>query len=456
MTRSVGSGKVGLRMNSNSLKKAVGIITNNFGLKLLAIVVSCGLWFVVNNNIDPTEKKSYNNIKVEILNEDLLTNEGKVYDILDGTDTVSVEVYGKRSVLQYISKDDIKATADMSQLSFMNTISIEVSSARNNSELEFKTNIDNVKLSIEDRKRVQMIINTTTTGEPADGYIVGNITASQNIVRLSGPESVINSVDHVEAAVNIDGYSADINTSAELKLYDVDNNEIKNSSISMNISTVNMAVTILATKEVPLEFIVPDEPPEGYVITDEIISVPETITIAGRKSVLDGISKITVSDSALSVADNTKDMTTIVNITKYLPTGIQIADSSFNGNVSVTIGIEQIVTKELKIPSKNFAAGNIPDGFNVTLKEVDNEEPYVIKISGTQAVVDAVSANDVIGVVDMNMISDELGIEEWVSGNYIGKITFNLPDNVELDSDYSMTLVLEENTEDEENEKKNN
>jgi YbbR domain-containing protein len=423
---------------------------------LLAIVVSCGLWFVVNNNIDPTEKKSYNNIKVEILNEDLLTNEGKVYDILDGTDTVSVEVYGKRSVLQYISKDDIKATADMSQLSFMNTISIEVSSARNNSELEFKTNIDNVKLSIEDRKRVQMIINTTTTGEPADGYIVGNITASQNIVRLSGPESVINSVDHVEAAVNIDGYSADINTSAELKLYDVDNNEIKNSSISMNISTVNMAVTILATKEVPLEFIVPDEPPEGYVITDEIISVPETITIAGRKSVLDGISKITVSDSALSVADNTKDMTTIVNITKYLPTGIQIADSSFNGNVSVTIGIEQIVTKELKIPSKNFAAGNIPDGFNVTLKEVDNEEPYVIKISGTQAVVDAVSANDVIGVVDMNMISDELGIEEWVSGNYIGKITFNLPDNVELDSDYSMTLVLEENTEDEENEKKNN
>jgi hypothetical protein len=133
MTRSVGSGKVGLRMKSNSLKKAVGIITNNFGLKLLAIVVSCGLWFVVNNNIDPTEKKTYNNVKVEIVNEELLTNDGKVYDVLDGTDTVSVEVYGKRSVLQYISKDDIKATADMAQLSYMNTIGIEVSSARSKS-----------------------------------------------------------------------------------------------------------------------------------------------------------------------------------------------------------------------------------------------------------------------------------------------------------------------------------
>jgi YbbR domain-containing protein len=443
-------------MKSNSLKKAVGIITNNFGLKLLAIVVSCGLWFVVNNNIDPTEKKPFNNIKVEIINEDMLTNEGKVYDIIDGTDYVNVEVYGKRSVLQYISKDDIKAVADMSQLSFMNTISIEVSSSRSNSDLEFKTNIDNVKLSIEDKKRVQMIINTTTTGEPAEGYIVGSISASQNIVRLSGPESVINSVDHVEAAVNIDGYSTDINTSAELKLYDVDNNEIKSSSISMNISTVNIAVTILATKEVPLEFVVPDSPPEGYITNGEIISVPENITIAGRKSVLDSISKITVADSLLSIADKTSDMTTIVNIKKYLPTGTQFADSSFNGNVSVTVGIEQIVTKELKVPAKNFAAGNKPENFDVTLKELDGQEDYTIKISGTQENVNSVNADEVIGVVDMDSVADELGIEEWVQGSYVGKITFNLPDSVTLDHDYSMTLELEKVTEDEENEKNNN
>jgi YbbR domain-containing protein len=224
----------------------------------------------------------------------------------------------------------------------------------------------------------------------------------------------------------------------------------------MNISTVNMAVTILATKEVPLEFVVPDEPPEGYVVSDEIVSAPETVTIAGRKSVLDGISKISVSDSLLSIADKTSDTTTIVNIAKYLPTGIQFADSSFNGNVSVTIGIEPIITKELRIPARNFAAGNIPEGFEVTLKEVDEGEPYVVKISGTQEAVNAVTANSVIGVVDMDMMAAELGVEEWVSGSYIGKITFNLADNVTLDSNYSMTVILDKNTDDEENEKKNN
>ncbi|MBO5144555.1 MAG: hypothetical protein J6C19_03340 [Lachnospiraceae bacterium] len=424
------------------LKKTVGMISNNFGLKFLAVVVSCGLWFVVNNITDPMETKPFNNIPVEIINDDMITSEGKVYEVLDGTNVVNVTVVGKRSVLDYITKDDIKAVADMSELTFMNTVGIEVSSTRNNSELEFRTNIDNVKLSIEDMKRVQMIISTSTSGEPADGYVVGNVSTSQNIVRLSGPESLINQIDHVDAVANIDGYSSDINTSVELKLYDADNNEIRSSSIKMNISTVNVAVSIFATKEVPLSFVIPDEPAEGYVVSEEIVSVPETILIAGRKSVLDNVTRITVSDAALSVADRTESVTNIINIKKYLPSGTQFADSSFNGNVSVTVGIERLVTKELEVPAKNFAAGNKPGNFEVTLREAADRDYYTIRITGTQEAVDAVQAEDVIGVVDMNMILEDLNLEEWSAGSYSGTITFNLPDNVTLGEDYKMTVEL--------------
>lgn len=424
------------------LKKTVGMISNNFGLKFLAVVVSCGLWFVVNNITDPMETKPFNNIPVEIINDDMITSEGKVYEVLDGTNVVNVTVVGKRSVLDYITKDDIKAVADMSELTFMNTVGIEVSSTRNNSELEFRTNIDNVKLSIEDMKRVQMIISTSTSGEPADGYVVGNVSTSQNIVRLSGPESLINQIDHVDAVANIDGYSSDINTSVELKLYDADNNEIRSSSIKMNISTVNVAVSIFATKEVPLSFVIPDEPAEGYVVSEEIVSVPETILIAGRKSVLDNVTRITVSDAALSVADRTESVTNIINIKKYLPSGTQFADSSFNGNVSVTVGIERLVTKELEVPAKNFAAGNKPGNFEVTLREAADRDYYTIRITGTQEAVDAVQAEDVIGVVDMNMILEDLNLEEWSAGSYSGTITFNLPDNVTPGEDYKMTVEL--------------
>ncbi|MDE6909216.1 MAG: hypothetical protein K2P44_01890 [Lachnospiraceae bacterium] len=437
-------------MKSNILRKVVGILTHNFGLKLLAVVVSCGLWFVVNSITDPVEKKPFSNIPVEIINEDVVTSEGKVYEILDGTNYVNVVVMGKRSVLDNIARDDLRAVADMSKLTFMNTVGIEVSSARNNSELDFKTNIDNVKLLIENRKSIQKSILASVSGEPAEGYVAERALASPNVVRFSGPESLIMEIDHVEAVANIEGSSSDISTSVDLKIYDADDNEIKSNSIKMNISTVNVSVSILATKEVPLEFTIQGEPEAGYIVGKDVVSVPETVTIAGRSSVLDNVSRITVADPALSAEDLTESTTTIVNVKKYLPSGVQFADSSFSGNVSVTIEIEKLVTKELEIPARNFAAGYKPEGFQITLKELVDKDSYVIRISGTQAAVDVVNAEEIIGVIDMNLMLENLGLQQWDVGSYQGDITFNLPDNVTLAEPYKMTVevgAIEDETE---------
>lgn len=447
------------------IRKLTALITNNIGLKILAVIVSVGLWFVVNNINDPLETMPFNNIPVEILNEDEITNSGKVYEIIDNTGTVNVRVTGKRSVLRYITKENIRAVADMEELTFMNTIGIEVSSTRNNSELEFKTNIDSVKLSIEDMKRIQMIINTSTSGEPAEGYIVGSVTPSQNIVRLSGPESLINQIDHVDAVASIDGYSSDINTNVELKLYDAEGKDIKSNSIKMNISTVNVAVTILATKEVPIEYSIADEPEQGYIANGTIMSEPETVWIAGRRSVLDAVTKVTVSDPALSLEGKTDDVTSMINIKKYLPIGTQLADSSFSGNVNVKVEIEPVETKELMIPSRNFAIGfgihEKPENMDAVIDEFENRDNtrFRVRISGTKAAVDAVDENSVIGVIDMDKVFSGLGMESWEAGTYTGEIVFDfkLPEGLKVKTDnaYALTVILSEREEDEEENEEN-
>lgn len=437
-------------MKNKGLKKVVGLVADNFGLKLLAVVVSCGLWFVVNSITDPIETKPFTNVPVEIINEHLVTDEDKVYEVLDGTDMVNVTIIGKRSVVTNISKDDIRVVADMSKLTFMNTVDIEVSSIRSNSSLEFRTNVDNLKLSIEDIKRDQKKINISTTGEPAEGFVVGDINTSQNVVRLSGPESLISQIDHAEAVANIDGYSSDVDTNVEIRLYDANDKEVKSNSIKMNISTVNVSVSILATKEVPLSFTITGEPADGYIVGEEVLSVPETVLIAGRRSVLDSVTKIAVADPALSVADKSESMTNIINIKKYLPTGVRFADSSFSGNVSVTVGIEELITRELSIPAKNFAAGNRPAGFDLVLREVTDRDQYTIKISGTRSAVSAVDPDSVIGVIDMNAVREGLGLQEWSAGRYAGEIVFELPEDVTLAEKYMMTVELETIGEDEE------
>lgn len=112
-------------MKNSILKKAVRLVTNNFGLKILAVIASCGLWVVVDNINDPLDSETFYNVPVDIINADLVTNEGKVYDVLDGTDVVNVTVRGKKSLLSYVAKEDIRAVADMSELTFMNTIGID-------------------------------------------------------------------------------------------------------------------------------------------------------------------------------------------------------------------------------------------------------------------------------------------------------------------------------------------
>lgn len=419
-------------------------LTHNLGLKILALVFSVGLWFVVNNITDPVGEKSFYNVPVEIINEDMIADEGKVYEVLEGTDAINVKITGKKSVISYINKEDIKAVADLSELTFMNTVSIKVSSVKNNTELEFAPSVENMKLSIEDMKQVQKMINTSTAGVPAEGYIVGTVTPSQNVVRLSGPESLVDQIDRVEAVANISGYSTDITSSVELKFCNAEGDEIESSSIKTNISTINVAVTILGTKEIPLKFAVQGKPKDGYVVSRNMEMVPETVRIAGRKSVLDSITEINIADAALMVDGLNEDMTTVVNIRKYLPSGVQLADTSFDGDVSVTVNIEPLVTKEYDIPVKNFAVGNAPEGYDVFIQEFENDgvKDYKISVSGVESEIRKIRANEVIGVVNMQKIAETQGITEWTEGSYVGEITFNLSESIVLKAPYSLTIVL--------------
>ena len=265
-------------------------------------------------------------------------------------------------------------------------------------------------------------------------------------MNLSGPQSLIEQIDHVEAVVNIAGYATDINSSVELKLCDAQGNEIKSNSIKMNISAINVAVTILATKEVPLNFVVQGEPAEGYIVFDELNAEPETIKLAGRKNVLDAVSEINIVDSALKVDGLKESFATYVNIRKYLPAGTQFADSTYNGVVSIAVTIEPLVTQEFEVPVKNIAIGNIPEGFDATIQEFEGTgvEKYKISVSGVEEDIKKMNAKDIIGVIDMKLLAQEQELTEWHEGSYVGELTFNLPENVFANKQYSLTVILED------------
>ena len=160
-------------------------IMNNLDLKILAVLFSIILWLIVVNIDDPVKSVQFSGVEVQIMNGEELVEQGKVYEVLDGTNVVTVTVTGRRSILEDIAKENITAVADMKDLTSMDTLSIEVASNKYANEIDdIKCDQENVRLSIEDLARVQKVIQIAVVGVPRDGYILGSVTTNLNQIYL--------------------------------------------------------------------------------------------------------------------------------------------------------------------------------------------------------------------------------------------------------------------------------
>ena len=100
-------------------------ILKNWGLKLMAVLIAFLVWFLVANIEDYTVTKAITGIPVEILNENAITGQDMVYDIVQGK-TVDIKVDGRRSVVEKLTAEDFTASADLSELSITNSVQITV------------------------------------------------------------------------------------------------------------------------------------------------------------------------------------------------------------------------------------------------------------------------------------------------------------------------------------------
>ena len=59
----------------------------------------------------------------------------------------------------------------------------------------------NMEISLEDLLQAQFVIGAATTGQLAEGCALGEVTVSPNLLKVSGPESVVSRIDHVTASI---------------------------------------------------------------------------------------------------------------------------------------------------------------------------------------------------------------------------------------------------------------
>lgn len=393
---------------------------DDWGLKLGSVVFAILVWFIVTNFNDPVVQYKVYNVKVSLRNTNVITDQGQTFEVLNDSNVIdTVTITGPRSVIDALDEENVIAYADFNDLTLQNTVAIKLNTNKYSSQIEsIKGSIDTVQLNIENLKTKTLALSTVTSGTVSEGYIIGDVTTDENQVRISGPESLIDEIVRAEVNVPVTGFSQDIVTDVDIVLMNSAGEPVVSGYITSNISKVRVKVEMLQTKRVPLEFESSGIPADGYEATGVITCEPESILVAGRASVLQNLESIHVDDP-VNITGQAGNMMTLVDVSDSMPTGIRIADTAFDGKVSVTVYIDHTSTRVMQLDSEDIRFINVPEGYEVEL--VDPTGKFSVSFAGLQNRLDTLSVDSIEAIADLTNILDQ---EDTVGDHYHVVLTF--------------------------------
>lgn len=418
--------------------KILKTLTKNLGFKILAVVFAFILWLVVYNTDDPTITVSYTtNVTVE--NASAVTDMNKCYEVLNGTNTVSFAVTAKRSVLNKLEDTDFTAVADMNRMIVNEdgdkaNVPIEITSKRSNSSLKYNGKNKYLEVSLEDLMKRRFIITADTSGKVADGYALGEVTVTNpNVLNVSGPASIVNKIDSVVATIDVDGMSMNLSDNVIPALYDADGQEIDTTKLKLSNTTVTISAKILSVKEIPLVFSTSGVP-YGDNRVVEISSKPETIKVKGSSTTLNPLSSLNIPGDVLNVSGASEDITTTIDISEYLPDGVELVNAS-DATVTVTVRIEAYELKKFNLSTSQINVNGLDSNYDLSF----DQSTVAVTVSGLKNDLNKLKTSQLSASIDVT----DLGV-----GTHQVNLDLNLDEDNYAYQTITVTIEIKDKTKD--------
>lgn len=405
-------------------------LTHNLWLKLLSLGIAIVVWFVIINSEDPIGSREFKDIPVKLLNESQVQEREKVLEVLDG-DTVDVVVEGRRSQLDVLTESDIVATADLLEVSFMDTVLVKAS-VPNYPDVTVTNNGENVmKLLFDDYVTKRFSFQVDTVGEPMAGYYVGDALPSPNIIQISGAKTVLDKVKEVVLEVDVSGRSVDFTTTAIPVVYDMNGDKISSSKLNLQAEsdTVTVNVPILASKEMKVRVTTVGEVPEGYeLLTENIAFQPETIRVAGSKEDLEKLGYYLTLE--VDVTGQTGTIEKNIPISTMLDdelTSLRVVDTQI---AAVKVTVTPYEEQTLEIPVSKIDVQNMGDGLRVDFGQ-NASVPVTLRYKKVRA-----------PLITVDYLKPSVDLSGYTEGTYKIPLRLELPSKVLWDEGKELDVVI--------------
>lgn len=368
-------------------------VFNHFGLKVLSLVIAIIVWLVVANVDDYRTTKQITGIEIEFINGDAITSKNKVYETPEGT-AVDVVVKGRRKIVENLDSGDFKAVADLSKMSVTNAVAVDVSaiSPSVNREITITNTSAAVVVAVENKIERQLPIVVRAMSEVAEGYAIGNRTATPNLITVKGAESVVNTIEEVVVNVEVAGKSRTVTMQAPPVFLDKSGERLDSSKFEYDVEQIETVVEILPMKEIPVKLGTTGQPAEGFMVAS-IDYQPSSINVVGKAVALNSLKEIVINDIDVTGCD--EDLETSIDILDYLPEGVTLVGE--HSEIMVKIAVKRVLEKALTLDL---------EGVNVIGKDDTLEYAWVggsvsLKIRGLQEDLDTFEVSQLFPSIDL-------------------------------------------------------
>lgn len=379
-------------------KKHGHALTNNLGLKVIALVFSALLWLFVVNIDDPINSRVFNDIPYVVKNEEIATNDGKMFKIMDDIDSVRVVVHARRSVLNKIKSKDITAVIDLRERDpVTNIVPIKavVNGYEENLEVTTECTPNNVMVKVEGSTTKSFPISVSTENKQRDGYELGEMTTNPERIQITGAKSTIEDIQRVVAQIDVMGISEDCVKEAKLIIFDGNGNVMDQSAMQNNLGDkgVSVNVQVLPIKKVKLNFNVSGTPAEGYRLTG-LNSEPASVEVYGTKENLNNLTALDIPGSEINIDNLQSRKEYTVDISKYLPEGIELTEETAK-NVLVTVIVEEEGTRTIFLSTGAVRLDNLQEGLSAVVETPGDLE---IRFAGEEALLEKLNIQNAASV----------------------------------------------------------
>lgn len=425
-------------------------ITDNIPLKIMSVAVAVVVWLIVVNIDNPVGTNYYTLTNVELINKEYVESSdtiGKMCMPEEKQDSIRIAITTNKKIRDKIKVSDITATADLQQAVSLDTNPVMVPitvtcSVPGVTPNDIKVTPQNLSVNLDEKETQEFVVNVSRGDtKPGKDYEVGSLTANPEKVRITGPKSLVNKIDKVNATISLDGNTQDFTQDVNLTIIDKNQEALSDSEMNSLRIENNAKVSVTARlwkirQGVGISAGYVGSPASGYQV-GTVTTVPDTISVAGSTEGLETLTQndntITIPADSIDISGESRDVERKISLKDLLPDNVKLTIDS-SEDVWVTVSILPEGSREFTLSTKDIEVKNKPDDLQVTFETAQIE----IRIkSDTEDLDDLNTETDIKASIDLK------GKEE---GNYKVPVTLSLPDGYETVENVSTEVVISSGT----------